>query len=257
MLTIDLTDKVALVLGGSRGIGAGITAALCKAGAATTFTHTGNPQHADRVQSFVAELWMEGCDVTAEVVDGRDAAATTDLINRVAAARGKIDVLVSNVGKNKVRPAEQATDQEWRDYIDLNLSTAFYGVRAVLPHMLSAGSGRIILIGSSAAYDGGGGAIDYATGKAGLDGMMLYLTRNYARKGILTNVIHPCVIDTDLLRERYSDEDKRRALAGQVPAGRLGTPEDIGGFAAYLASSWGSFICGQSFLIDGGRTMFR
>ena len=85
--------------------------------------------------------------------------------------------------------------------------------------------------------------------------MMRYLTRSYARKGILTNVIHPCVIETDLLRERYPEE-KKRSLIEQVPAGRLGTPSDIAGLAAFLASSWGDFICGQEFLVDGGRTFF-
>ena len=114
-----------------------------------------------------------------------------------------------------------------------------------------------LVIGSSAVYDGGGGAVGYAAAKAGLDGMVVYLTRNYARKGILANVIHPCVIDTELLRQRYSDEEKLRNLTAQIPAGRLGTPQDVAGLVAYLASSWGDYICGQSFLVDGGRTLFR
>ena len=123
--------------------------------------------------------------------------------------------------------------------------------------MVKARFGRIILIGSSAVYDGGGGAVDYAAAKAGLEGMMKYLSNAYTRKGILTNVIHPCVIDTDLLRQRYNDEEKRNQLVAQIPTGRLGQPTDVGGLAAYLASSWGDYICGQSILVDGGRTTFR
>ncbi|MEN6534808.1 MAG: SDR family NAD(P)-dependent oxidoreductase [Bryobacteraceae bacterium] len=246
MLAIDLSDKVALVTGGSRGIGAAITKAMCDAGAYTVFTHTG------RVANRQPDEPAEGV-----VLDGRDGAGATALVNHVVKERGSIDILVTNVGRNLARPAEQVTDDEWRDFLDINLGSAFYAVRAVLPHMLRAGYGRIILIGSSVVYDGGGGAIDYAAGKSGLTGIMLYLARTYARKGILTNLIHPCVIDTDLLRERYSDEAKRARLAAQIPVGRLGRPEDIAGLAVYLASSWGNYICGQAILVDGGRTLFR
>lgn len=257
MLTIDLTGTAALVLGGSRGIGAGITETLCRAGAATTFTHTDNPHYHQRVEALVASLRGEGGQVRAVVCDALDAATTTATADQIVAEHGRLDILVAGVGQNLARPAEQATDAEWRHFLDVNLTTAFYGVRAALPHMLKAGFGRIILIGSSAVFDGGGGAIDYAAAKAGLEGMAAYLARNYARRGILTNVIHPCVIDTDLLRQRYGDEARRRQLIDQVPAGRLGTPQDIAGLAAYLASPWGSFVCGQAILVDGGRTLFR
>ena len=177
--------------------------------------------------------------------------------SRLTKEYGRLDVLVANVGQNLVRPAEDTTTQSWQQFIDINLSSAFYAVRAVLPTMLDAGSGRILLIGSSAVFDGGGGAIDYAAAKAGLVGMMRYLARNYTRHGIRTNVIHPAVIETDLLRERYGDAAKKQKLIDQVPIGRLGQPADIAGLAVFLASSWGDFICGQEILVDGGRTFYR
>jgi NAD(P)-dependent dehydrogenase (short-subunit alcohol dehydrogenase family) len=257
VLNIELTGRVALVLGGSRGIGAGIVESLCRAGATTIFTHTGKSKHQDCIDGLVARVRNEGGRAEAVVCDALDAAKTTAVTAEIVGRHGRLDILVANVGQNLARPAEEATDPEWRHFLDMNLTTAFYGVRAVLPHMLKGRFGRIILIGSSAVYDGGGGAIDYAAAKAGLDGMMRYLTRNYVRKGILTNTIHPCVIDTDLLRERYNDEQKRQSLTAQVPAGRLGTPSDIGGLAAFLASSHGDFLCGQAILVDGGRTVFR
>jgi NAD(P)-dependent dehydrogenase (short-subunit alcohol dehydrogenase family) len=117
--------------------------------------------------------------------------------------------------------------------------------------------GRIILIGSSAAYDGGGGVLDYAAAKAALNGMMLFLCKQYARKGILTNAVHPCIIDTDLLKDRYGEPEKREKLRSQIPAGRFGTPEDIAGLVTYLVSPWGDYICGQDILVDGGRTFFK
>lgn len=256
-MKINLSEKIALVIGGSRGIGAGITELLSKAGALTIFTHTGKSQYRSRLTALLARLKKEGCHVRAVTADALDSERTNAVVAEIIRKHGKIDILVVNVGQNLARPAECVTDKEWRRSIDLNLSAAFYAVRAVLPHMVERKYGRIILIGSSAAYNGGGGAIDYAAAKSGLNGMMLYLTQNYARKGIITNVVHPCVIETDLLRERYSDKEKRKNLIAQIPAGRLGKPEDIAALVTYLASAWGDYICGQSILVDGGRTLWR
>ena len=257
MLTIDLSGKVALVAGGLRGIGAGITETLHRAGASVIFTHTGKPGSEDTVAGLLARIGKEGGSVKPAVVDACDSAKTRELGNKIVTEYGKIDILVFNVGRNIARPAEEVSVEEWSRSLELNLSAAFYAVQAVLPHMVKAHYGRIILIGSSAVYDGGGGVIDYAAAKAGLTGMMLYLAKNYTRKGIITNIIHPCVIDTDLLRERYSSDEVRKKLIGQIPAGRLGMPGDIAGLTAYLVSSWGDYIVGQSFLLDGGRTFFK
>jgi 3-oxoacyl-[acyl-carrier protein] reductase len=257
MLTISLDGKVALVLGGSRGIGAGITNTLCRAGAVVLFTHTGNPQYRERVSSLLEEIEQQGGRAEAHAVNALDPADTGKLVEGIVARLGRIDILVCNVGQNVARAVEEVGDEEWRRGIDLNLSSTFFGVRAVVPYMVRMRYGRIILIGSSAVFDGGGGAIDYAAAKAGLTGMMAYLCRNYARKGILTNIIHPCVIETDLLKMRYNDERSRKKLIAQIPAGRLGQPQDIAGLVAYLASSWGDYICGQEILADGGRTFFN
>jgi len=256
MLTIDLTDKVALVIGGSRGIGGAITANLCEAGATTVFTHTGRPEYAEAVAAFEKRLREAGGKVRSAALDACDSAGTTAQVDAITAREGRLDVLVINVGRNPARTPDQITDASWRELIDLNLTGAFYAVRAALPHMVAQKCGRIILIGSSAAFAGGGGAIDYAAAKAGLAGMMHYLNKTYARTGILTNIVHPCVIETDLLRERYPDDEAKRTLVGQIPAGRLGRPEDIAGLVAYLASPWGDYICGQEILLDGGRTLY-
>jgi len=257
VLTIDLAGRTALVVGGSRGIGGAITECLCAAGATAVFTHTGSSQRRDAVAALQAGIVQAGAAAEGVALDATDAEATAALVNRMAQEHGKIDILVANVGRNVARPVEQLDPAEWQHLIDLNLGSAFYAVRAALPHMVEAGHGRIILIGSSAAYDGGGGAIDYAAAKAGLVGMMRHLCRTYARQGILTNVVHPCVIETDLLMERYADPEKRQQLISQVPVGRLGLPRDVAGLVAYLVSPWGDFICGQEILVDGGRTTYR
>ena len=257
MLTIDLSGRTALVVGGSRGIGGAVTECLAKAGAHVTFTHTGNPRRADEVSDFLVRIREDGGRVVAAALDAGDVEGTASLVDQIVAGRGRVDILVHNVGRNIARPAENVTDEEWRSSLDVNLTWAFYAVRAVLPHMVGQALGRIILIGSSAVHSGGGGAIDYAAGKSGLTGIMTYLCKEYGRKGILTNIIHPCAIETDLLSKRYRDESRRQELISQIPVGRLGRPEDIAGLVAYLSSSWGDYICGQSILVDGGRTLFR
>jgi NAD(P)-dependent dehydrogenase (short-subunit alcohol dehydrogenase family) len=257
MLTIDLSGRTALVLGGSRGIGEGITRLLARAGARVVFTHTGNPAHAPRLEALLREVRSEGGWARAEALDALDCPGTAALADRVAGELGRLDALVCNVGRNEAQPAENQSEDSWAAGIRLNLSTAFYGVRAALPHMLKAGHGRIVLIGSSAVVDGGGGAIDYAAAKAGLVGLMNYLCRTYTRRGILANVIHPAVIATDLLNVRYGEPEARRKLTATVPVGRLGRPEDIAALAAYLLSPWGDFVCGQAILVDGGRTIFN
>lgn len=257
MLQIDLSGRVALVTGGSRGIGAGITRTLCMAGASTYFTHRGDPKNRKRIESLLKEIGEQGGEVRDRIVDALDGAGTRDLINTIVQERGRIDILVLNVGKNAERRVEDMTDEGWQQFIDLNLTSAYYGVRAAVPHMVRQHYGRIILIGSSAAYDGGGGAIDYAAAKAGLSGMMLYLCKTYTREGINTNIVHPCVIGTDLVRERYGTEEAWKKLMSQIPVGRVGKPEDIGGMVAFLASSWGDYMTGQEILLDGGRTLWR
>lgn len=256
MLLIDLRGKVSVVLGGSRGIGAGIVKSLCKAGSFTVFTHTGNSKNRKKIEALKKEIMDRGELVKDVSLDALDREKTENLVNQIIDEYKKIDVLVCNVGRNLVRTVENITYEEWQHFIDLNLSSTFYGIKAVLPSMLKRKYGKLILIGSSAVYDGGGGAVDYAAAKAGLVGIMKYLARRYTRKGIITNVVHPCVIDTDLVRERYSTEQQWKKLVSQIPVGRVGTADDVGGLVAYLASSHGDYICGQEILLDGGRTLF-
>ncbi len=256
MLAIDLSGRTVLLVGGSRGIGAGITRILCEAGAHVVFTWTGRPEAAAAVESLLAEVRSADGSARAEAVDALDFPATQALAERVAREKGRIDTLVCNVGKN-TPPAESLAVEEWEAGIALNLDSAFFAVRAALPGMLAAGGGKVILIGSSAVYDGGGGAIEYAAAKAGMTGIMKYLCRTYSRRGILANIVHPCVIETELLRQRYPDEAARQKLMAQIPVGRLGRPADVAGMVAYLASSWGDYITGQEILLDGGRTTFR
>jgi NAD(P)-dependent dehydrogenase (short-subunit alcohol dehydrogenase family) len=164
---------------------------------------------------------------------------------------------VPNVGKNWACPIEKMDLALWQQTVDINLNTAFIAVKVALPYLLQAARADIVFIGSSAVLDGGGGTIAYPAGKAGLLGMMVGMMRELPRKGIRVNAVHPCVVDTDLLRERYDSEEKRARLAADVPVGRLSIPRDVGALVAFICSDLGSFICGQSIHVDGGRTLWR
>ncbi len=252
---LECTGQVALVIGGSKGIGAAVVSAFCDAGAHVAFTYPPS-EDPSAATALMADIGQRGGSVEAAAVNAVDAAATTAMVDRVAAERGRLDAVVFNVGRNRECPLTETTDEAWKTGIELNLGAAFYAVRPALPHMLRAGYGKIVFIGSSATFDGGGGCPEYASAKSGLVGLMAYLSRVYARKGVRTNVVHPAVIDTDLLRVRYPDEEAREKLASQIPVGRLGRPEDIAGIVLFLASPMGDYVCGQEILADGGRTLF-
>lgn len=257
MLTICLTGRKALVTGGARGIGAGIVRALAECGASVAFTHLGSERGNAAADRLVAELVTRGRQALGFAAAAEDMQAMSAVISEAAEKMGGLDIVVPNVGINWVAPLEALDLEGWRRALDLNLTSSFVAVKVALPWLLEAGRADIVLIGSSAVYDGGGGGAHYAAAKAGLEGLMRALVRELGRKGVRINMVHPCVVDTDLLRERYESEEKRARLIAQVPVGRLGRPEDIGNLVAYLCSDLGSFICGQSILVDGGRTLYR
>lgn len=256
MIEIDLTGQVGLIIGGSRGIGGGITYILAKAGADVTFTHTGNPVYKESLCLLKEKIVCEKLKAVGEILEATDYEGTQKIVSKIISEKGHIDILVYNVGILKPALVGEKNINEWGETIDINLGGAFYSVKAVLPEMIRRNYGRIIFIGSSAVFDGGGSSIDYAASKSGLIGMCLYLARNYARKGINTNIIHPAVIETDMLKIRYKSNEDLERLCQQIPVGRLGKPEDIGYLVAFLVSPLGDYICGQGILVDGGRTFF-
>ena len=257
MVTIDLAGRKALVTGGARGIGAGIVRILAECGAQVAFTHLGSARGSPAARDLVSGLTERGHSVFAFAAPGQDLGAMEQVVTEATGKMDGLDIVVPNVGLNWVAPVEDLTLDAWKKGLDINLTTAFIAVKVAMPWLVEAGKADVAIIGSSAAYDGGGGSVHYAAAKAGLTGLMYGLMREFPRRGIRVNVVDPCVVDTDLLRERYDTEEKRAKLAAQVPVGRLSRPEDIGHLVAFLCSDLGSFICGQSLLVDGGRTLWR
>ena len=257
MIAIDLTGRVALVTGAARGIGAAVARCLARAGAGVALVDLPNDETQRLAQGLAAEIAGAG---GAAIALGARVDAWEEMrqaADRAAAQFGQIDVLVTCAGTTSRFGIEQLDPDEWSRIVSINLTGSFHSVKAVLPHIRRRGRGAIVLIGSAAIVAGSGGGVHYAASKAALEGLCRGLTRELASQGIRTNLVHPSLIDTDLLRARHPDPQVRTRLAAEVPAGRLGRPEDIAHLVAFLASDLADYVTGQSIYVDGGRTFCR
>lgn len=257
MWQVDLSGKVALVTGGARGIGAACCRALCAAGAAVGINYSGSERGRQAGETLLRELRGQGCRAALLAADVTDADQVACLFTRLEQELGLSELLVHSAGTTSRRTVAELDVEEWRRIVDVNLTGAFVVAREAALAMQRAGGGSMVLVSSQTAITGGGGGAHYAASKAGLEGLMRHLTRELLPQGIRVNAVLPSTIDTELFRERYPDAQEREAVAAQIPAKRLGTPEDIADAAVFLLSPRASYICGQSLIVDGGRTYSR
>jgi len=257
VIAIDLQGRTALVTGAARGIGAAVARRLLLAGAGVALVDLPDDATRRLTRTLVDE---SGCDAKRAVVLGARVDRWEEMLRAADQAvmhLGQIDLLVACAGTTSRFAVEQLKPDEWSRIVAINLTGAYHGVKAVLPHMQRRKRGGIILVGSAAIVAGGGGGVHYAASKAGLEGLCRGLTRELAPHGIRTNLVHPSLIDTELLRARHPDPQVRERLASEVPLGRLGRPDDIANLVAFLASDLADYITGQSIFVDGGRTLCR
>jgi 3-oxoacyl-[acyl-carrier protein] reductase len=252
MISIDLSGKAVVVIGGSRGIGAAIVRRSAEAGGRVAWSYH---ESAGPSEALLAEVRKRGAEAFHARADCTDEKAIRSLIEQATARWGRLDGLVYNAGFTTPKPLAELTLDDWRRVVDINLNGAFVAAQAGVERMGAGGS--IVLIGSAAIVAGGGGRADYAAAKAGLEGLCRAIAREFGPRRIRCNVIHPSLIDTDLMRSRHPDPAKREALAAAVPLRRLGTPDDIAFAAVFLLSDLASYIAAQSLFIDGGRTFCR
>jgi 3-oxoacyl-[acyl-carrier protein] reductase len=246
---IDLSGKTAFVTGGNVGIGKAVAVALARCGANIALTYL---SHAG--QETVMEIQTLGRTAVALQMDATDSVN----INRVVAEAaghlgGHIDILVNNAGGLVGRvPVAEMDDAHWHKVIDLNLSSAFYCTRAVLPYM-TTGWGRIVNVSSLAAQNGGGaGAMAYSASKAGMLGMTRGLAKELAPQGITVNAVAPGLILDTPFHETFTSEENQRMTIESTPLKRPGTPDDVAGVVVYLASDLASFVTGDTTAINGG-----
>jgi len=240
ILSPNLKDKVALVTGGSRGIGAAVAVALAEAGAAVAVNYR---ERADAADALVVDLNKAGHHAIAVGADVSRAPAVAAMVDRVASALGAIDILVNNAGIAIVRGVDDLTEDDFDRTMTVNLKSAYLCTQAVLPAMRARKWGRVVNISSGASRGAGAIGPHYNASKAGMEG----LTRGYAARlvkdGITVNAVAPSLIDTDMMSGR-SD------LAARIPLGRLGRPEEVA--QAVLMVLGNDYMTGQTVVLNGG-----
>ena len=242
----DLTGKNALVTGASGGIGAAVATALHAAGAAVTLSGTREAP----LQELAARLGSRAHVVTANL---GDAAAVEALPKQAAAAMGSVDILVNNAGITRDNLFMRMSDEEWAQVIEVNLTSSFRLARGVLRGMMKARWGRIVSITSVVGQTGNPGQGNYAAAKAGLVGMSKSLAYEVASRGITVNCVAPGFIETPMTGG-LTDEQKSRIL-GQIPAGRMGNPDEIAAAVLYLSSPQAAYVTGATLHVNGGMAM--
>ncbi|MFZ8200149.1 3-oxoacyl-ACP reductase FabG [Alteromonas portus] len=243
----QLDGKVALVTGASRGIGKAIATQLAQQGATVIGTAT-SENGAQAISDYLSEFGGKG--FALNVTDKESVDTTLKAINE---AFGSIDILVNNAGITRDNLLMRMKDDEWQDIIDTNLTSIFTLSKAVLRGMMKKRCGRIVNIGSVVGSAGNAGQANYAAAKAGVIGFSKSMAREVASRGITINVVAPGFIDTDMTKALT--DDQKEAIFKDIPANRLGAPDEIAATVAFLVSDGAAYITGETIHVNGGMYM--
>ena len=238
---------VAIVTGGSRGIGRAIVQRLAQHNLEVHFTFVSNEQAA---QALVAELAEVGRRAIAHRADGRDAAAVGALVSRIIAESGRIDLLVNNAAITRDRLLAMMSDEEWSGVVDTSLNGLFGATRPTAKQMMRQKSGRILNITSVSGLTGIAGQTNYSAAKAAIIGFTRSLAKELAPSGVSVNAVAPGFVDTDMLAG-FSVAQRSAAVA-RVPMRRFGTVDEVANLVSYLGIEAPTFLTGQTLVIDGG-----
>ncbi|HNR99075.1 MAG TPA: glucose 1-dehydrogenase [Planctomycetota bacterium] len=244
----DLTGKVAIVTGASRGLGRSFARALARAGADLAITSRGLPALAETK----AEIEALGRKALPVELDVRDQASIARLVPAVMDAYGKIDILVNNAGCNVRKPAVEVTWEDWNLVLDTNLRGAFFTAQAAARAMIPRRRGRIINIGSVTSVFGYAGLAPYCASRGGTRQLTMSLADDWGRHGITVNCLAPGWFKTAQNAVMYEDREWVAYLCDRIPLKRPGGPEDLDGAVVFLASDASAYVTGQTLLVDGG-----
>jgi 3-oxoacyl-[acyl-carrier protein] reductase len=247
--TRPLDGKVAIVTGGSRGIGAAIATLLAEHGAAVVVS----ARDADRLQRAVRELEERGASALGVVADAGKREDADRLVEAAKARFGRLDLLVNNAGITRDGLLIRMKDDDWDRVMDTNLRGAFLMTRAVAKVMVRQRSGRVVNIASAAGAMGNPGQTNYSAAKAGLIGFTKATARELAHWGILVNAVAPGLIETDMAAA--IPPEAREALLAQVPLKRIGSAREVAEMVGFLAGDGAAYVTGQVFHVNGGLYM--
>jgi 2-deoxy-D-gluconate 3-dehydrogenase len=251
MHRFDLKGKVALVTGGNGGIGRGIGSGLLECGAAVVIAGRNEQKNKDAV----SDLAKIGSPVSAVVLDVTDQEQCSAAMEEVVRRHGRLDILVNNAGigapAGPVLPDDMPL-ATWQKVIDTNLTSAFVLSQLAYPEMKKVGGGKIINIGSMASYMGGPRWTAYGPAKAGIVQLSKNCASAWAKDNIQVNTIWPGLIDTAMTKAMQANKEFMARVLPRIAAGRVGTPDDLAGVAAFLASRASDYVTGADIMVDGG-----
>jgi len=244
----DLTGRTALVTGSSQGLGFAMARGLAQAGASIIL----NGRDEAKLARAAAALQAEEVRVTTAAFDVTDGAAVTAAVAKLEAEFAPIDILINNAGIQRRAPLAEMTEQQWREVLDTNLTSAFLVARAVAPRMIARRAGKIINICSVMSEVSRPTIGNYAAAKGGLKMLTRAMAVEWAKHGLQSNAIAPGYFMTELNRTLVENVEFNKWICGRTPAGRWGQPEELAGAAVFLASRASDFVNGQILTIDGG-----
>ena len=246
---MPLTDQVAIITGGARGIGREIALAFAKAGADLALFDV-NPEQLERTAQELRALGRRAEGISVDVTDGKQ---VDDGVAKVLDKLGRIDILINNAGITKDGLLIRMDDAQWDRVLNINLKGTFLCTRAVAKHLLKQRRGRIVSIASIVGLIGNPGQANYAASKAGIIGMTKAVAKELASRGVTCNAIAPGFIKTEMT-EALPEQAKQR-LMDAIPMGTLGEPWDVAQAALFLVSDAARYITGQVLVVDGGLAM--
>jgi 2-deoxy-D-gluconate 3-dehydrogenase len=252
MTIFSLQNRVAFVTGGNGGIGLGMAKGLAAAGATVVIAG----RNKQKAQSALSELRSVGAQAEFIELDALEEASCRQAVQRAVDRFGRLDILVNNAGTTVRKQPEELTVQEWHLVMDTNLTSAFLCSQAAYPHMVRAGGGKIINIGSMMSVFASSYATPYAASKGGIVQLAKSLAVAWAKDNIQVNAILPGWIDTDLTRKaREQVQGLNERVLARTPAQRWGVPDDFAGIAVFLAAPASNFITGAAIPVDGGYSV--